>query len=62
MRLYLADYHLISARNEIEGKFGPPDSIKAREHYEKADQLIQETGYHRRDQELEKLKADLEKL
>jgi tetratricopeptide (TPR) repeat protein len=48
MRLYLADYHLAMARRE-----------HSCEHFEKAERLIAETGYHRRDAELEQLRADL---
>ena len=45
MRLHLTDYHLISARKAIENG----DTAKAREHFVKAETLINETGYHRRD-------------
>ena len=46
MRLYLADYHLAMARR-----------AHARDHLEKAERLIGETGYHRRDRELAELRA-----
>ncbi len=46
MRLHLTDYHLAMARIH-----------KSREHLEKAAALIAETGYHRRDPELETLKT-----
>jgi len=55
MRLHLADYHLISAGNAYKGG----DSGRAREHFEKAETLIRETGYHRRDGELAELRTKL---
>lgn len=55
MRLHLTDYHLIMARNALTAG----DRPKAREHFQKAEALVQATGYHRRDPELAKLKADL---
>jgi tetratricopeptide (TPR) repeat protein len=45
MRLHLTDYHLAMARLH-----------KSREHFLKAEALIAETGYHRRDAELEALR------
>jgi tetratricopeptide (TPR) repeat protein len=48
MRLYLTDYHLAMARRD-----------KSREHFLKAEALIAETGYHRRDAELEVLRKTL---
>jgi tetratricopeptide (TPR) repeat protein len=48
MRLYLADYHLAMARLH-----------HSREHFEKAQALVQETGYHRRDPELAELRQTL---
>jgi lysine/ornithine N-monooxygenase len=36
------------------------DLPAAREHFEKADALVQATGYHRRDPDLAKLKAELD--
>lgn len=48
MRLHLADYHLAMARCD-----------RSREHFEMAESLIAETGYHRRDAELEQLRAEL---
>ena len=48
MRLHLADYHLIQARR-----------LKSIEHFYKAEALINETGYHRRDQSLADLRKDL---
>jgi tetratricopeptide (TPR) repeat protein len=56
MRLYLADYHLISSRFALANG----DRVTASEHYTKAAQLIRETGYHRRDQELSQLHRMLE--
>ena len=44
MRLHLTDYHLAMARRD-----------KSRDHFLKAEALIAETGYHRRDAELEAL-------
>jgi tetratricopeptide (TPR) repeat protein len=55
MRLYLADYHLISARNSVKAG----DFDEARDHFQKADKLVQETGYHRRDKELDELRQSL---
>jgi tetratricopeptide (TPR) repeat protein len=55
MRLHLTDYHLASARLALANR----DSAKARVHFEKAEALIQETGYHRRDAELEQIRAAL---
>ena len=52
MRLHLADYHLASARLALSN-----NREKAREHFEKAATLIRETGYHRRDGELEELRS-----
>jgi tetratricopeptide (TPR) repeat protein len=49
MRLHLTDYHLAMARR-----------LKSREHFLKAEALIAETGYHRRDAELESLRPLLE--
>ncbi len=56
MRLHLTDYHLESARLSlaIGGKHQ-----EAQDHYEKAKNLVDDTGYHRRDQELEALKSQL---
>jgi tetratricopeptide (TPR) repeat protein len=48
MRLFLTDYHLAMARRD-----------KSREHFLKAEALIAETGYHRRDAELEALRQFL---
>ncbi|HLJ27269.1 MAG TPA: TIR domain-containing protein [Candidatus Angelobacter sp.] len=55
MRLHLSDYHLASARLAL----GNRDLVKAREHFEKAETLVHETGYHRRDGELERLRVEL---
>lgn len=51
MRLHLIDYHLESAR--LRRAMG--QDKKAQEHIAVARQLIEETGYHRRDEELEAL-------
>jgi tetratricopeptide (TPR) repeat protein len=48
MRLHLTDYHLAMARRH-----------NSREHFLKAEALIVETGYHRRDAELEALRQSL---
>ena len=55
MRLHLADYHLISARNAIKDA----DKTKARDHFVQAETLVNETGYHRRDPELAALRLQL---
>lgn len=55
MRLHLTDYHLASARLALPTS----DRPKAREHFTKAETLVQETGYHRRDPELAELRAEL---
>lgn len=55
MRLHLTDCHLESARLALT--LGDKDA--ARVHYDKARQLIAETGYHRRDGELAELAHEL---
>jgi hypothetical protein len=51
MKLFLADYHLEAAR--LCGAEGnDKDALK---HLERAKALIGETGYHRRDSEVEEL-------
>ena len=55
MRLYLTDYHLAMIRLAISNR----DLAKAHEHFAKAATLIKETGYHRRDKQLEQLRAEL---
>ncbi|HEX3683024.1 MAG TPA: toll/interleukin-1 receptor domain-containing protein [Bryobacteraceae bacterium] len=55
MRLYLTDYHLAQARYLLGQRRIP----EAREHTDKAAVLIAETGYHRRDRELEELRQAL---
>jgi tetratricopeptide (TPR) repeat protein len=52
MRLHLTDYHLASARLALLNG----DRTQAREHFTKAETLIQETGYHRRDSDLAELR------
>lgn len=55
MKLYLTDYHLEAARLcQAEGK-----KNEAKEHVQTAAQLIKQTGYHRRDREVEELRKDL---
>ncbi len=56
MRLHLTDYHLEAARLCLA--MGSKHT-EAQDHYEKAKKLIDETGYHRRDKELEALKDQL---
>jgi hypothetical protein len=48
LRLYLADYHLTQARR-----------LTSLQHLRRAETLIAETGYHRRDPELQKLCTEL---
>jgi hypothetical protein len=55
MRLNLTDYHLASARLALRNGY----RTQARDHFEKAEALVQDTGYHRRDPDLEKLRAEL---
>ncbi len=55
MRLHLTDFHLESARLAL----AESDPAAAREHLEKARQLVAETGYHRRDPELDEITAQL---
>jgi len=51
MRLYLADYHLEAGRLCLdEGKHED-----ARKHLNTAKTMVDEMGYHRRDQEVEEL-------
>ena len=56
MRLHLTDYHLESARLAL----ALHDATQARAHYDAARKLIDETGYHRRDGELQELADELE--
>ncbi|MGO9255095.1 MAG: hypothetical protein ACLQU1_02155 [Bryobacteraceae bacterium] len=53
MRLHLTGYNLSSARLALD----TGDRDKACEHFEKAATLVQQTGYHRRDPDLEKLRS-----
>jgi hypothetical protein len=55
MRLYLADYHLASARIALRNN----DRAKALDHFARAESLIQETGYHRRDLDLAELRLTI---
>ena len=60
MRLHMTDYHLEMSRLLIaEGK-EPLNKIQ--EHVDKAEKLINDTGYHRRDKELADLKEQLKVL
>jgi len=56
MRLFLCDYHLESARLAL-AEHTQPTQLKdlANSHVQQAAELIQETGYHRRDKELQDL-------
>ena len=55
MRLFLTDFHLESARLAL----AESDPAAAREHLDKARQLVAETGYHRRDPDLDEIAAQL---
>jgi tetratricopeptide (TPR) repeat protein len=55
MGLYLADYHLESARLHLAQ--GNQDN--AREHWEKAKAMIKRMGYHRRDKEVNEIAQQL---
>jgi len=73
MRLHLTDYYLESCRNMKEQLSENAYQIiengekldlskeemeeKFREYLEKAEKLVEETGYHRRDGELEELRS-----
>src|SRR6185295_3507244 len=57
MRLYLTDYHLEQARLILAQD--PSNKSAAREHFEKSKQLIEDTGYHRRDKERDELAVAL---
>ena len=53
MKLWIADYHLESARVYLdEGKKGD-----AKGQYEEAKQLVRDCGYHRRDEELKDIEG-----
>jgi len=57
-RLHECDAHLGYARLAVaEGK-----RVEAREHLEKARKIVEETGYHRRDGELEQISKESDKL
>ena len=60
MRLHLTDYHLEMARLLIAESKEPTSTIK--NHVDKAEKLINDTGYHRRDKELAELKEQLKIL
>jgi tetratricopeptide (TPR) repeat protein len=53
MRLFEADCHLGYARLYVAMN----DMDKAREHFVKAKQMVEEIGYHRRDREVQELEA-----
>jgi tetratricopeptide (TPR) repeat protein len=56
MRLHEADCHLEYARLYVAMN----DTGKAREHFAKAKQMVEEIGYHRRDKEVQELEAMLQ--
>ena len=56
MRLYQADAHLEYARLYVAMGEKP----KAREHWAKASEMVEEMGYHRRDGEVAELEKQLE--
>ena len=56
MRLHLTDYYLKQAALDLSSG----NQTKAREHTQKAADLIQATGYHRRDPDLARLRAQLD--
>ncbi len=58
MRLFLTDFHLESARLA----HAESDRAHAREHLEKARQLVTETGYHRRDPDLDEIALEASKV
>ncbi len=58
MRLFLTDYHLERARLCLDRREGD-DGADAAVHFEKAKALVEETGYHRRDKEVEEIKGRL---
>ena len=55
MRLHLTDYHLKQAALDLANG----NQAKARENTQKAGDLIQATGYHRRDPDLARLREQL---
>ena len=57
MRLHLTDFHLESARLAL----AESEPAAARGHLDKARQLVSETGYHRRDRDLDEIAAQLAK-
>ena len=57
MSLFLTDFHLESARLAL----AESDPAAAQEHVDKGRQLVAETGYHRRDPEVDEITAQLGK-
>ncbi len=55
MRLFLTDYHLESARLSL----AESDPTTGRDHVAKARELVNETGYHRRDPDLAEIESQL---
>jgi tetratricopeptide (TPR) repeat protein len=60
MRLHLTDYHLEMSRLCLAMSEEQPEKIaEAKEHMELAAQLVEDTGYHRRDGEVAELREKL---
>jgi ATP/maltotriose-dependent transcriptional regulator MalT len=55
MGLYLADYHLESARLQL----AQGDKAKARAHLATAKEMVERMAYHRRDKEVDELEQQL---
>ena len=63
MRLHLTDYHLEMARLCLAMSEAQPEKLaEAEEHTELAAQLVEDTGYHRRDGEVAELREKLKNL
>jgi len=68
MKLFLADYHLEACRlhlaeyQNVGTHGGAPQPEKAKEHLEKAAEMIEKMGYGRRKPEVEALRRELEEL
>ncbi len=57
MKLWLTDYHLENCRLELDEK----NMEKAKVHLDNAKRLVEETGYHRRDGEVEELEGKMKR-
>ena len=55
MRLFLTDFYLESARLAL----AESDPTTARNHLTKARELVDETGYHRRDPDLAEIESQI---